>query len=677
MQKVLFFLVFFHCGFSLNSQNLTDGLIGHWPLDGDAIDLTINGNDGEVHGAIGVSNRFGEESKAMYFDGNDYIEISNIPTMGTGDFSMSAWFKYDSGAKGELAILSKAKGQNVTGRYAFGIEDSRIRAFIDFGPEVDFRSPTILESNGWSLATVTYDRDGQLRIYANGVLDGSRDISASASIDFHRDFSFLIGQYIKGMWAFKGALDDIRIYNRVLTPTEVEALYTLSSESSECTGLITEVDGNVGVGVNVENSCGYGLAVGGSIYTDEMKVMGVSNWPDYVFSEAYKLMDLGVVTSYIKKYGHLPGLPSAKKVFSDGLSLIGADKANLRKMEELTLYLLDQRDRLDRLRSSKVLESSGLMYSSVKESDPNFVLHRNQFFFAVKPNDSLSSGLSCQGENVGINTSNTGDYRLGVTRGILSQGVKIESVSNWPDYVFSSDYSLRSLDELEEYIEANRHLPGIPSVKTIEIEGYSLSEMDRLLMEKIEELTLYIIDQGRHLMELSKKLGVDFSNKSYKWQGTSEKSLADAFGSHSKDNTKKEVKNYSGQILAGVSGTPEESICDVIICNGEEVGIGTDPVEGYRLAVDGGILTDDIQVASVSNWPDYVFGADYKLRSLSNLSAYIEREGHLPGVPKAEFIEEEGYHLEAMDALLLEKIEELTLYLIGHERQLAFLESRQ
>jgi hypothetical protein len=76
---------------------------------------------------------------------------------------------------------------------------------------------------------------------------------------------------------------------------------------------------------------------------------------------------------------------------------------------------------------------------------------------------------------------------------------EIEVTTNmWPDYVFKSGYKLRSLGETENYIRANGHLPGVPNASTMESEGIKLADMNRIMMEKIEELTL-------HMIELEKK----------------------------------------------------------------------------------------------------------------------------------------------------------------------------
>lgn len=94
--------------------------------------------------------------------------------------------------------------------------------------------------------------------------------------------------------------------------------------------------------------------------------------------------------------------------------------------------------------------------------------------------------------NVGIGTDSPVN-KLEVNGTIRYKEVKVE-VNNWPDYVFEPNYELRTLEETEEYIEENKHLPEIPSAKEIEANGVELGEMNRLLLMKIEELTLHQIE---------------------------------------------------------------------------------------------------------------------------------------------------------------------------------------
>ncbi|MEQ8474138.1 MAG: hypothetical protein RIC35_23280 [Marinoscillum sp.] len=111
------------------------------------------------------------------------------------------------------------------------------------------------------------------------------------------------------------------------------------------------------------------------------------------------------------------------------------------------------------------------------------------------------------------------------------------------------------------------------------------------------------------------------------------------------------------------------------LTNSGELGIGTTDFDGHKLAVAGGIRASEVKV-EVYPWPDYVFSSDYFLKSLDQTEAFIQENKHLPGIPSAQEVAEEGINLGAMNARLLEKIEELTLHLIEQNKKIKQMEER-
>ncbi len=102
-----------------------------------------------------------------------------------------------------------------------------------------------------------------------------------------------------------------------------------------------------------------------------------------------------------------------------------------------------------------------------------------------------------------------------------------------------------------------------------------------------------------------------------------------------------------------------------------KVGIGCENnIEGYALAVRGGVVSTRVSVMDVDAWPDYVFGKDYERMSLYELEEYIGLNHHLPEVPSAEEVSEQGIDLGEMNAILLQKVEELTLHVIELQKQI-------
>ncbi len=106
------------------------------------------------------------------------------------------------------------------------------------------------------------------------------------------------------------------------------------------------------------------------------------------------------------------------------------------------------------------------------------------FFYGTDGTLTVGSGFSC-----------TADGALKV------KSLKV-TTTDWPDYVFGGSHRLMPLGEVEDYINANGHLPEVPSAAEAETDGVDLGEMNRLLLQKVEELTLYVIDLQKQIEEL-------------------------------------------------------------------------------------------------------------------------------------------------------------------------------
>ena len=107
--------------------------------------------------------------------------------------------------------------------------------------------------------------------------------------------------------------------------------------------------------------------------------------------------------------------------------------------------------------------------------------------------------------NVGIGTINPGNFKLAVQGKIGAREVVVTQAA-WADHVFGDNYTLPSLIQVETYIKENKHLPDIPSAKEVKEEGLSIAEMMAKQMQKIEELTIYVIEQNKRIESLEKEL---------------------------------------------------------------------------------------------------------------------------------------------------------------------------
>ncbi len=103
--------------------------------------------------------------------------------------------------------------------------------------------------------------------------------------------------------------------------------------------------------------------------------------------------------------------------------------------------------------------------------------------------------------NVGLGTTSTGSHKLAVEGSIGAREIKVEA-SGWSDFVFYDDYQLPTLEQVEQHIKEKGHLKDIPSAAEVEKNGIFLGEMDAKLLQKIEELTLYTIQQEKELKKV-------------------------------------------------------------------------------------------------------------------------------------------------------------------------------
>jgi hypothetical protein len=120
-----------------------------------------------------------------------------------------------------------------------------------------------------------------------------------------------------------------------------------------------------------------------------------------------------------------------------------------------------------------------------------------------------------------------------------------------------------------------------------------------------------------------------------------------------------------------VSDYNEDNVIFKVQANGQ-VGINTTTMaNGFSLSVAGKIMTEGISCKLKANWPDYVLGKNYQLMPVQKVDEYISLNGHLPGVPSEKDLKEDGLDLANMQAIHMQKIEELTLYTIQQEKELA------
>ncbi|OOQ58322.1 autotransporter outer membrane beta-barrel domain-containing protein [Mucilaginibacter pedocola] len=158
--------------------------------------------------------------------------------------------------------------------------------------------------------------------------------------------------------------------------------------------------------------------------------------------------------------------------------------------------------------------SQSYTLGSIKMTQPqNYFIDRGDMAFSTANGGGAITEKMRIAANgfVGIGTT-TPDAPLAVNGKIHAKQVVVD-LNGWPDFVFSEAYQLAKLSEVKDYIEKNHHLPGVPAAQEVEQKGLDLGEMNKILMKKVEELTLYLIEKEKKdkerdelILSLQKKL---------------------------------------------------------------------------------------------------------------------------------------------------------------------------
>lgn len=153
---------------------------------------------------------------------------------------------------------------------------------------------------------------------------------------------------------------------------------------------------------------------------------------------------------------------------------------------------------------------------AIDGNNPQMAFFQNGVYKTYLEQNSTGFTVGVNGGNLRLNPAGqvsigavnnlASSYRLTVDGKMICEEVKVELFGNWPDYVFHKDYDLIPLPDLEKYIQTTQHLPNIPAADQVQKEGFELGEMNKKLLEKIEELTLYLIAQNKRIDSLEKEL---------------------------------------------------------------------------------------------------------------------------------------------------------------------------
>jgi len=335
-----------------NTEDTQGGLNGYLLGTGASF-----GADRDANSSAALSFNASSDAYVQLVDSKDQLSfISNSAV-----FSASLWFK--PGTNSSQMLMGNGtpnqKGINIF------YNQQTIRTAISNGFANDYvtaQGAVILDVDQWHHIAVI--GDGQsIKQYINGVLDGELDLSSFSFPSGQNDYDFFIGGRnqagINNYPTQATSIDEVKIFNTSIPLSEVLTLSTSGPCQNSNNGSIWSLDeasstiyynnGPVSIGA-LYHDTNYQLAVKGKILTEGVTVKLYSNWPDYVFEPDFDLRPLSEVEAYIMAHKHLPEVPSAKEVKEKGQDIGDIQVTLLKKMEEMTLYMIEMKKEIELLK---------------------------------------------------------------------------------------------------------------------------------------------------------------------------------------------------------------------------------------------------------------------------------------------------------------------------------------
>ena len=462
-QTNILFLIVLVCS-SLNGQttdhsNFLTGLVSAYSMESSTgVTDELGINNGTVTGATLVSGNLGN---ALNFEGIP-TSMATIPTSvsldlnGTETSFMVDIYPTANGQGGKSVIFQK--GDGTLGNYIYGVAYTnsntiRFRNTID-GTTWDFISSTTAPLNTWSRIICVW-KSGEPRIIRINSATDIEGVVYSGAQTVRPDRDVTIGSYdISGPAAsrsFEGRIDNVMIWNRALTTEEQNTLINENLGFS---------DFNTGSGSDTQAPTAPALSSSG--HTDTTVDLSWSGATDNVG-----------VTGYIV---YQDNAVLANNVTSTSYQVTGLSAATAYDFKVRALDAAGNESGDSNIVSVTTTSGSGGGSGSTSSIW-----------------SESGSTASYSGEVAIGRASVPSGYKLAVDGHIRTREVRVDQ-DTWPDYVFEEGYDLPTLEEIQKHIEEKGHLINMPSAQEVESNGLELGEMNKLLLEKIEELTLYLID---------------------------------------------------------------------------------------------------------------------------------------------------------------------------------------
>jgi hypothetical protein len=686
-----------------------------WRLNNNATDASGNSINGTLMNSPTFSTTAKEGSHSLVVNGtSQYVDFgnpSNLPS-GLSPRTISGW-AMTSTTSGARSFFAYGSG-TATRAMTIGMNGTSL---IGSGWQSDLSVANFWTTGVWHHVCLTYDGT-TARLYADGVEVASQAIVWNLLLS-----KVFIGRSVNNVNYWQGSIDDVRIYNTALSAAQVQALatpvptspggLTATTASATSINLAWSDNSTNETGFQIERSLtsgsGYSLitttaanavsysdaslaagttyyyriratnAGGSSAYTVEASAVtvGIPAAPSILTATATSPASIDL--SWTDNSSNETGFQIERSLtMGSGYNLITTTTANAVSYADAgltagTTYYYRIRAVNEGGSSAYTTEATATT-TGVPPAAPTALIatatastsitlswtdaSSNEQGFQIERSITSGSGFSFVSTTVanavsyadeGINPSTTYFYRV--------RAINAGSVSAYTAEVSATTPA--SPPEAPSGLAAAAASGAINLTWTDNSSNEVEFEIERSLTSESDYALLATVEAD--LVSYSDTSGVPGTTYYYRIRASNG-------GGYSAYTAELSI------ILPIEGGT---DLCRNIFCadNGG-VGIGTQVVpSGYSMAVKGKVMAEGVKVALQSDWPDYVFKEGYALTDIPALKKFITENGHLPNVPTDETIKREGIDIGGINVLLLEKIEELSLYLIQMEERMKALET--
>ena len=330
-----------------------------------------------------------------------------------------------------------------------------------------------------------YANAKNFKIYPNGSVSVDASIDGSSAYKFGNNYGQIYydsetsGETNRGIY-FQEQLSDQR------------GFHFLNSNGNE----IVKFNGNGSVGIGTSTPLA-GLEIANSDATG--RTLKVTQQNNSISNNSYTLeVDSSIHNTNVSSAGAMAVDVNSGRAFTIngfGNVGIGTSNPNNGKLVVLQTQNINQ--------GGIVIKANSTLQSTYLWMDSNNIMHIDNANNASR--NIVFNGNGSGNVGIGTTTLDTG-YKLTVKGNVSSREVRVTATAGGADFVFEDDYNLPSLETVENFIKDKKHLPEIPSAKEMEENGINLAEMNIKLLQKVEELTLYIIEQEKRINAQEKSI---------------------------------------------------------------------------------------------------------------------------------------------------------------------------